>query len=129
MDLLRSPSYAVPLVINLTGSVWFFLLIGKAGELRLFLDLCKGVGVGLFGGLELEGEGRVKFGGRRGWTGRKAWRPGWFLGALRLQLLIRTVCRVESHGTDHKFVGIPIYGVGRMVGRGEGYIKGQALSC
>ena len=33
MDLLRSPSYAVPLVINLTGSVWFFLLIGKAGEL------------------------------------------------------------------------------------------------
>lgn len=32
MDLLRSPAYAVPLVVNLTGSVWFFLLIGKAGE-------------------------------------------------------------------------------------------------
>lgn len=32
-DLLRSPSYALPLVVNLTGSVWFFLLIGKAGEL------------------------------------------------------------------------------------------------
>jgi len=31
-DLLRSPSYALPLVVNLTGSVWFFLLIGKAGE-------------------------------------------------------------------------------------------------
>ncbi|KAH8589428.1 hypothetical protein B0O99DRAFT_636867 [Bisporella sp. PMI_857] len=32
-DLLRNPRYAVPLVINLTGSVWFFLLIGKAGML------------------------------------------------------------------------------------------------
>ena len=32
LDLLRSPAYAVPLVVNLTGSVWFFLLIGKAGE-------------------------------------------------------------------------------------------------
>lgn len=30
-DLLRSPRYAAPLVVNLTGSVWFFLLIGKAG--------------------------------------------------------------------------------------------------
>lgn len=35
-DLLRNPRYAVPLVINLTGSVWFFLLIGKAGEFILF---------------------------------------------------------------------------------------------
>lgn len=33
VDLLRNPRYAIPLVINLTGSVWFFLLIGKAGEL------------------------------------------------------------------------------------------------
>ncbi|CAK7564167.1 MAG: hypothetical protein SEPTF4163_002051 [Sporothrix epigloea] len=31
MDLLRNPRYAVPLLLNLTGSVWFFLLIGKAG--------------------------------------------------------------------------------------------------
>ena len=31
-DLLRNPRYAIPLVINLTGSVWFFLLIGKAGK-------------------------------------------------------------------------------------------------
>jgi hypothetical protein len=30
-DLLRNPRYAVPLVLNLTGSVWFFLLIGQAG--------------------------------------------------------------------------------------------------
>jgi len=38
LDLLRSPSYAVPLLINLTGSVWFFLLIGKA-ELSLTVPI------------------------------------------------------------------------------------------
>lgn len=32
LDVLKRPGYAVPLVINLTGSVWFFLLIGQAGE-------------------------------------------------------------------------------------------------
>ena len=37
LDLLRNPRYAVPLVLNLTGSVWFFLLIGKAGMCELFL--------------------------------------------------------------------------------------------
>lgn len=31
VDLLRNPRYAIPLLLNLTGSVWFFLLIGKAG--------------------------------------------------------------------------------------------------
>lgn len=36
VDLLRSPAYAVPLVVNLTGSVWFFLLIGKAGRWGFF---------------------------------------------------------------------------------------------
>jgi hypothetical protein len=39
VDLLRNPRYAVPLVINLTGSVWFFLLIGQAGEFLFFLLL------------------------------------------------------------------------------------------
>lgn len=34
LDLLRRPAYAIPLVINLTGSVWFFLLIGQAGMLH-----------------------------------------------------------------------------------------------
>lgn len=33
VDLLRNLRYAVPLLINLTGSVWFFLLIGQAGKL------------------------------------------------------------------------------------------------
>lgn len=31
IDLLRNPRYAIPLLVNLTGSVWFFLLIGQAG--------------------------------------------------------------------------------------------------
>jgi drug/metabolite transporter (DMT)-like permease len=33
IGLLRSPRYAVPLVLNLTGSIWFFLLVGQAGKL------------------------------------------------------------------------------------------------
>ncbi|KAL0632345.1 hypothetical protein Q9L58_008783 [Maublancomyces gigas] len=37
-DMLKTPSYAVPLLINLTGSVWFFLLIGKA-ELSLTVPI------------------------------------------------------------------------------------------
>ncbi|KAK3377690.1 hypothetical protein B0H63DRAFT_477736 [Podospora didyma] len=38
VDLLRNPRYAVPLLLNLTGSVWFFLLIGKA-ELSLTVPI------------------------------------------------------------------------------------------
>jgi len=37
-DLLRNPRYAVPLLLNLTGSVWFFLLIGQAGESSLLFS-------------------------------------------------------------------------------------------
>lgn len=33
VNLLRTPAYAIPLVLNLTGSVWFFLLVGKHGAL------------------------------------------------------------------------------------------------
>lgn len=33
VNLLRTPAYSIPLVINLTGSVWFFLLVGKHGGL------------------------------------------------------------------------------------------------
>lgn len=32
VNLLRTPAYAIPLVINLTGSIWFFLLVGKHGK-------------------------------------------------------------------------------------------------
>lgn len=39
IDLLRNPRYAIPLVINLTGSIWFFLLIGKAGTCLVHFPL------------------------------------------------------------------------------------------
>lgn len=41
VNLLRTPAYAIPLVLNLTGSVWFFLLVGKHGTYHsaLFSDL------------------------------------------------------------------------------------------
>ena len=62
MDLLRSPAYAVPLVVNLTGSVWFFLLIGKAGEfggvLFFFISFGGVLGEGDGGGKEGRGRGR-----------------------------------------------------------------------
>lgn len=32
LDLLKNPAYAIPLLLNVTGSVWFFLLIGQAGK-------------------------------------------------------------------------------------------------
>ncbi|KAL2269201.1 hypothetical protein VTJ83DRAFT_4047 [Remersonia thermophila] len=38
VDLLRNPRYAIPLVLNLSGSVWFFLLVGKA-ELSLTVPI------------------------------------------------------------------------------------------
>ncbi|KAI9800666.1 MAG: hypothetical protein M1825_003988 [Sarcosagium campestre] len=31
VDLLRDWRYAVPLLLNMTGSVWFFVLVGKSG--------------------------------------------------------------------------------------------------
>lgn len=33
-DLISRPSYSVPLLLNLSGSIWFFLLVGQA-ELSL----------------------------------------------------------------------------------------------
>ncbi|PHH68700.1 hypothetical protein CDD82_341 [Ophiocordyceps australis] len=38
IDLLRRPAYLIPLLLNLTGSVWFFLLIGQA-ELSLTVPI------------------------------------------------------------------------------------------
>ncbi|KXT05743.1 hypothetical protein AC578_1081 [Pseudocercospora eumusae] len=37
-DLLRNPAYAVPLLLNVTGSVWFFVLVGQA-ELSLTVPI------------------------------------------------------------------------------------------
>jgi hypothetical protein len=32
IDLLRNPRYAIPLLLNFTGGIWFFLLVGQAGR-------------------------------------------------------------------------------------------------
>ena len=37
VDLLKNPAYGIPLLLNVTGSVWFFLLIGQAGEVSIDL--------------------------------------------------------------------------------------------
>jgi hypothetical protein len=31
IGVLSRPAYAIPFLLNITGSVWFFVLIGKAG--------------------------------------------------------------------------------------------------
>jgi hypothetical protein len=38
VGVLSRPAYAVPLLLNITGSVWFFILIGKA-ELSLTVPI------------------------------------------------------------------------------------------
>jgi hypothetical protein len=40
VNLLRTPAYSIPLVVNLTGSVWFFLLVGKHGMLFFSFFFC-----------------------------------------------------------------------------------------
>src|ERR1700761_5918303 len=39
LGLLKSPAYALPLVLNLTGSIWFFLLVGQAGTSAVVIRL------------------------------------------------------------------------------------------
>ena len=51
VNLLATPSYLIPLVLNLTGSVWFFLLIGKHGMyvyIYIYLVHCCFVIFGLY---------------------------------------------------------------------------------
>lgn len=38
LDLVRRPAYFIPFLLNVTGSVWFFLLIGRA-ELSLTVPI------------------------------------------------------------------------------------------
>ncbi|EEH41057.1 hypothetical protein PAAG_03343 [Paracoccidioides lutzii Pb01] len=42
VDLLRTPGYSVPLLLNVTGSVWFFLLVGKH-ELSLTVPITNSI--------------------------------------------------------------------------------------
>lgn len=38
-DLVSRPAYSVPLLLNLSGSIWFFLLVGQAGMEYFFRAL------------------------------------------------------------------------------------------
>lgn len=39
IGVLSRPAYAIPFLLNVTGSVWFFILIGKAGEyIRVIIE-------------------------------------------------------------------------------------------
>jgi len=40
LDLIQRPSYTIPLLLNLSGSVLFWLIVGQAGQWsRLFVTL------------------------------------------------------------------------------------------
>jgi hypothetical protein len=39
VDLVQRPAYAVPLMLNLSGSALFFLIVGQAGEQEIFLSV------------------------------------------------------------------------------------------
>lgn len=95
-DVLRNPAYAIPLVINLTGSVWFFLLIGQAGE--FFFSFC----VNYSAVVGVMGSGQ------------------------QIECLLMAYHRTQSYGADHEFSGFLIHGIGRVVGREEGHHKRYA---
>ena len=122
VDLLRSPAYAVPLVVNLTGSVWFFLLIGKAGRWGFLLSTL---------GDDWENDGR--FYGRGAvvtCTGEEGTEGEEELPIMQWNWLAVLLCsadgfirRTKPHGPYYQFSGVPVHGAGRVVGRGEGYIE------
>lgn len=104
-DLLRSPAYAVPLLLNVTGSVWFFLLIGQAGE-YFHLHYCA-LGSGFLFPASRKGRGSV--------------------GRLKIRLLYQSLMtslnfrRTEFDRTHHELSGLPLHSVRGMVCRGEEY--------
>lgn len=111
IDLLRNPRYAVPLLLNLTGSVWFFLLIGKAGEFTYKAAQAfrpppnpSSVHSVLLGGPCYGAHGRQ--------VSRMGDRGSWML----------TFCRrVELDRAHRQHAGVLVHGPGRLVGRWESH--------
>ena len=99
-DLLRNWRYALPLVVNLTGSVWFFLLIGQAGTYPFPLPpplilphfSCPFI-------LHMP----------------------FPLPCLTLEDTRLTKARAESHSAYYEFPSISVYGAWGLVCGGEGY--------
>jgi hypothetical protein len=101
IGLLRKPSYAIPLVANLTGSIWFFLLVGQAGRysahatykvrpLTALRALTDGPNYQLIG-FPLHGIGRVP--GRR-----EAYIERYLVWCLSCLCWHRTLCILEDIG-------------------------------
>lgn len=64
LDMLRRPAYLIPFLLNITGSVWFFLLIGQA-ELSLTVPIVNSLAFLFTVVGEWWAEGKVI---SRGWT-------------------------------------------------------------
>lgn len=91
VDLLSRPNYLIPLALNLSGSVWFFLLVGQAG---------------MFIGGSWHSLQRPRLMHCCACRERK------------MQLLIRD-CRAEFVRSNHKFLRLFVHCVGGMVGGGK----------
>jgi hypothetical protein len=115
LGLLRSPGYAVPLLLNLTGSIWFFLLVGQAGPSAYFF---------FFFLLFLSSSHQV---GGSGTTLAHHPHPHPqnlplsyfsvsrvpFFGLYQSLYLLNF--RTLPHGAHHKFAGVPVHRARRMV--------------
>lgn len=99
VDLLRNPRYAAPLIINLTGSVWFFLLIGQAGESFL---VNQDVG-------QRTREEMLR-------TGGKYWEEEWDADTWENR-------RVEFDSANHEFHGFSLYCYWGVVGWKKGKLE------
>lgn len=84
----------MPFLLNVTGSVWFFLLIGQAGE--FVISSRDGT----------SGRGRGKLGSDKTERPNKEIR----------RILMLWPCRTQSYSPYHEFFGFLVYSAGRMVG-------------
>lgn len=115
-DLLQNPKYAIPLLLNVTGSVWFFLLIGQAGMLLFFLFFFPFVSSSVI---------PLSFGGGFVETNTNTSKNKKSLAGLNFDTTELTDYgtiwnRIEFNGTHYKLIGIFIYSVGGMVGGWKG---------
>ena len=89
IGLAKKPAYAIPLVCNLTGSIWFFLLVGQAGTFFSLIPTCA-IGKGLVG------EGSCYVG---------------------LRCTDSVLCRTKLDGANHKFTCVLVHCTGRVSSR------------
>lgn len=99
IGVLSRPAYAVPLLLNITGSVWFFVLIGKAGTYTLSVA-----------SMSIPVQQVVEHGIHRREDGG-------------MDVMMLTDGRIEPYGPHYEFAGVSFYGLGGVVGGEKGYHK------